>query len=115
METRNSKMLSSVSAPARVTDEPLAANTSGSGTIVMGTAWLGAADASTMAAAIHPNVDRFIREPSFGFLPPDQCPPISSALRCKYGAGASDRKSTRLNSSHLGISYAVFCLKKKKK
>src|SRR5438045_4631355 len=29
--------------------------------------------------------------------------------------GASpDRKSTRLNSSHLGISYAVFCLKKKK-
>src|SRR5258705_9899740 len=29
--------------------------------------------------------------------------------------GRSDRKSTRLNSSHLGISYAVFCLKKKKK
>src|SRR5205814_6028688 len=33
-----------------------------------------------------------------------------------YGtARVSDRKSTRLNSSHLGISYAVFCLKKKKK
>src|SRR5947199_5581140 len=30
-------------------------------------------------------------------------------------AEAVDRKSTRLNSSHLGISYAVFCLKKKKK
>src|SRR5205814_8848470 len=29
--------------------------------------------------------------------------------------GGGDRKSTRLNSSHLGISYAVFCLKKKKK
>src|SRR2546426_4293805 len=29
--------------------------------------------------------------------------------------GKSDRKSTRLNSSHLVISYAVFCLKKKKK
>src|SRR5437899_8847256 len=28
---------------------------------------------------------------------------------------AADRKSTRLNSSHLGISYAVFCLKKKMK
>src|SRR6266850_4315294 len=28
---------------------------------------------------------------------------------------AADRKSTRLNSSHLVISYAVFCLKKKKK
>src|SRR5258705_8308486 len=27
--------------------------------------------------------------------------------------GRQDRKSTRLNSSHLGISYAVFCLKKK--
>src|SRR5215212_10746258 len=32
--------------------------------------------------------------------------------RCLIG---EDRKSTRLNSSHLGISYAVFCLKKKKK
>src|SRR5256885_4107544 len=29
--------------------------------------------------------------------------------------GFPDRKSTRLNSSHLVISYAVFCLKKKKK
>src|SRR2546426_3322957 len=29
--------------------------------------------------------------------------------------GSGDRKSTRLNSSHLVISYAVFCLKKKKK
>src|SRR5205814_10580534 len=29
------------------------------------------------------------------------------------GDGIGDRKSTRLNSSHLGISYAVFCLKKK--
>src|SRR5438552_19197643 len=30
-------------------------------------------------------------------------------------AGGADRKSTRLNSSHQIISYAVFCLKKKKK
>src|SRR3712207_7411005 len=30
-------------------------------------------------------------------------------------AAAGDRKSTRLNSSHANISYAVFCLKKKKK
>src|SRR3712207_9393768 len=29
--------------------------------------------------------------------------------------GGADRKSTRLNSSHANISYAVFCLKKKKK
>src|SRR3712207_9519877 len=31
------------------------------------------------------------------------------------GAHVLDRKSTRLNSSHANISYAVFCLKKKKK
>src|SRR2546426_8982237 len=31
------------------------------------------------------------------------------------GGDRADRKSTRLNSSHLVISYAVFCLKKKKK
>src|SRR5471030_3379577 len=34
--------------------------------------------------------------------------------RVPTSPGAGDRKSTRLNSSHLGISYAVFCLKKKK-
>src|SRR5256885_2491933 len=34
---------------------------------------------------------------------------------CKERCQAQDRKSTRLNSSHLVISYAVFCLKKKKK
>src|SRR5256885_6872628 len=33
---------------------------------------------------------------------------------CRFG-DFGDRKSTRLNSSHLVISYAVFCLKKKKK
>src|SRR2546422_7378152 len=37
-----------------------------------------------------------------------------TAIRKKPGAGTSDRKSTRLNSSHGYISYAVFCLKKKK-
>src|SRR5947199_7905198 len=31
----------------------------------------------------------------------------------EFGVSIGDRKSTRLNSSHLGISYAVFCLKKK--
>src|SRR5436853_5240506 len=34
------------------------------------------------------------------------------SVRTRAAAG-EDRKSTRLNSSHLGISYAVFCLKKK--
>src|SRR5438045_6922920 len=36
------------------------------------------------------------------------------AWRVRSWGEAGDRKSTRLNSSHLGISYAVFCLKKKK-
>src|SRR2546426_9152630 len=37
------------------------------------------------------------------------------ALRPGIVLAIGDRKSTRLNSSHLVISYAVFCLKKKKK
>src|ERR1035438_10645697 len=43
--------------------------------------------------------------------------PQLRARRCQVGLliDRRDRKSTRLNSSHLGISYAVFCLKKKKK
>src|SRR3712207_6869434 len=35
--------------------------------------------------------------------------------RRRYTVNDEDRKSTRLNSSHANISYAVFCLKKKKK
>src|SRR5258705_994859 len=43
--------------------------------------------------------------------------PSSRSLptRTRRWPSQSDRKSTRLNSSHLGISYAVFCLKKKKR
>src|SRR3712207_7158478 len=37
------------------------------------------------------------------------------SLRSLSSSLARDRKSTRLNSSHANISYAVFCLKKKKK
>src|SRR5256885_11746666 len=37
------------------------------------------------------------------------------AARAGVARNPGDRKSTRLNSSHLVISYAVFCLKKKKK
>src|SRR5690606_8790345 len=57
--------------------------------------------------------------------PPDQAPRAVSADGGPRAAaeprdrqdrlpGARDRKSTRLNSSHVKISYAVFCLKKKK-
>src|SRR5256885_11659556 len=58
-------------------------------------------------------------------LPPFDCPACPSRIlprldtrpnnaRCQLVATRVDRKSTRLNSSHLVISYAVFCLKKKK-
>src|SRR5438874_9988716 len=40
--------------------------------------------------------------------------PWSTAASTACGPWSSDRKSTRLNSSHVEISYAVFCLKKKK-
>src|SRR5256885_8705010 len=39
---------------------------------------------------------------------------LAAAVHLAEDAGVEDRKSTRLNSSHLVISYAVFCLKKKK-
>src|SRR3712207_7547024 len=52
----------------------------------------GAADIPTLVRAIYIGID----------------------ARLVKAAGLSDRKSTRLNSSHANISYAVFCLKKKK-
>src|SRR2546430_10264214 len=39
---------------------------------------------------------------------------IADALEAAHAKNIVDRKSTRLNSSHSQISYAVFCLKKKK-
>src|SRR6266540_3993438 len=44
-----------------------------------------------------------------------QGPATGQARGSAGAAGRRDRKSTRLNSSHITISYAVFCLKKKKK
>src|SRR2546430_7795755 len=46
-------------------------------------------------------------------IPRRNDPGDAAARRIPVGAGI-DRKSTRLNSSHSQISYAVFCLKKKK-
>src|SRR5437762_9402221 len=40
--------------------------------------------------------------------------PAPRLVRARHAAQTEDRKSTRLNSSHRCISYAVFCLKKKK-
>src|SRR5438876_1941196 len=52
----------------------------------------------------HRHDERLIAEPRVYFVALDFSRPV-----------AIDRKSTRLNSSHPSISYAVFCLKKKKK
>src|SRR5207253_9977299 len=46
-----------------------------------------------------------------GALPPRKLSAGASA-RFRVGGSPIDRKSTRLNSSHVAISYAVFCLKK---
>src|SRR5438874_10671390 len=53
--------------------------------------------------------------PHIGMMPLEywNWPTWSDPVICWYGR--RDRKSTRLNSSHVEISYAVFCLKKKKK
>src|SRR5690554_6973386 len=67
------------------------------------------------------------RRPAVKTLVSDEDAPLLSALKAKRRALAeaarvpayviftdkTDRKSTRLNSSHVRISYAVFCLKKK--
>src|SRR5204862_6486094 len=75
--------------------------------------------------ADHPDLHSFpTRRSSDLLLPPDD---LVDGLICRFRwptwppASQSstsdwrDRKSTRLNSSHVEISYAVFCLKKKKK
>src|SRR3712207_8899442 len=59
---------------------------------------------------------RPLRRPPARPRPRGRAPPPSALESpCAYlGYTAIDRKSTRLNSSHANISYAVFCLKKKK-
>src|SRR5205807_9921363 len=60
--------------------------------------------------------DRRVRAPASKARPGrrhDGGLPRAVALSRDASSGAVDRKSTRLNSSHLVISYAVFCLKKK--
>src|SRR5690606_40061071 len=47
-------------------------------------------------------------------LPSRSCASAAGPPTVAGTLGSTDRKSTRLNSSHVKISYAVFCLKKKK-
>src|SRR2546429_9652504 len=67
---------------------------------------------SLLAAAIGLNVYLYIVIPK-GFFPQQDTGRMMGFIRADQTT--SDRKSTRLNSSHGYISYAVFCLKKKKK
>src|SRR5439155_2919627 len=83
-------------------------NLSMAGIIIAGTvgSWLGATVMYWMSRlAGRPAVLRYGR---YVFVPPEK---VEGAERKRIG---QDRKSTRLNSSHVAISYAVFCLKKKK-
>src|SRR5690625_6233958 len=59
------------------------------------------------------NTVLFIRLKKLGCLAVFVCTLLLSSIKSHYKN--RDRKSTRLNSSHVAISYAVFCLKKKRK
>src|SRR5690606_42153271 len=52
---------------------------------------------------------------SLSFFSPSLFLFLTQSLTHSFSLSLLDRKSTRLNSSHVKISYAVFCLKKKKK
>src|SRR5689334_24504687 len=73
------------------------------------------------AASVKPNVEHQANREGrpIGFINPSpgslrvQNSTLKQCIQWAYNV--QDRKSTRLNSSHSSISYAVFCLKKKKK
>src|SRR2546427_1157067 len=69
-------------------------------------------DAMHAVYAFCKEVDSVVDEPEPGSNPHDRLARWREELGSLY---RTDRKSTRLNSSHSQISYAVFCLKKKKK
>src|SRR5207249_8141084 len=81
-------------------------------------------DLATIAAGASATVDILVAPPVPGTLTdsvavsssgsdPNASNDTASAQTPARGAACTDRKSTRLNSSHVSISYAVFCLKKK--
>src|SRR5256885_11209424 len=93
--------------------EPTAAKFSGEGLTVNGASYKGQGakpDAKDTAAKDAKDT----KDTAAKGAKPTKDQAAKPATPAKAGA-ASDRKSTRLNSSHLVISYAVFCLKKKKK
>src|SRR5215813_11666308 len=61
-----------------------------------------------MLAEIQPKVRIFNLETGYQF---PETLELRERIKDRYGIEVEDRKSTRLNSSHVRISYAVFCLK----
>src|SRR5256885_9593615 len=61
----------------------------------------------------HPDVERIGNDQAVQRVAPSGDAHVVMLRRGARPATVQDRKSTRLNSSHLVISYAVFCLKKK--
>src|SRR2546427_4046069 len=66
-------------------------------------------------SGIRHHVDVAVHLESNAAVPGPACSSSQRSKLGKIGQLNEDRKSTRLNSSHSQISYAVFCLKKKKK
>src|SRR5258708_1596441 len=64
-------------------------------------------------STLFPYTTLFRSEPGFGRGAAIAAAALAAAGDRRHYPGAIDRKSTRLNSSHQIISYAVFCLKKK--
>src|SRR5437660_9248360 len=70
----------------------------------------------TCALPISRPSSRFFSSSSLPVFPVASSRAMSTIRSSRLGRNSCrDRKSTRLNSSHVAISYAVFCLKKKKK
>src|SRR5690625_5433970 len=66
-----------------------------------------------LAARLRPHAQDLVD--AFGYTQKHLRMDITSGIERERQDEALDRKSTRLNSSHVAISYAVFCLKKKRK
>src|SRR5256885_10285832 len=70
---------------------------------------------TTLFRSLQRLADQWFQDVSFIGSDRSLLPPAPLRPRAHHSGKTPDRKSTRLNSIHLVISYAVFCLKKKKK
>src|SRR5207249_2554535 len=85
----------------------------GASVVVANSRWTADLARSVLGALGRPALARDVRVVPLGTTPSHFHPGIDPRpVRAKYGLDGGDRKSTRLNSSHVSSSYAVFCLKK---